>query len=55
MAEVNAPVADEPPENPFRLKIYNFVKNDWFDAYFITTIIVLNTLTMCMDFYGASE
>ena len=54
MAEVHAPVADEPPENPFRLKIYNLVKTDYFE-WFITGIIVLNTLTMCMDFYGASE
>ena len=31
MAEVKAPVMDQPPENPFRLKIYWLVARDWFD------------------------
>ena len=31
MAEVKAPVMDQEPENPFRLKIYRLVTKDWFD------------------------
>ena len=42
------------PESPFRQKVYNLVRLDCFD-FFITTVIVLNTITMCMDYYGASE
>lgn len=55
MAEVKAPVIEQKPENPFRLKVYNLVRKEWFDQWFITGVIVANTITMCMDFYGASE
>ena len=54
MAEVRAPVKQVEPQNPLRLQIYKLVTNDYFD-YFITFIIALNTITMCMDYYGASE
>jgi len=55
MTEVKAPVIEVAPTKPFRLMIYNLVRLKWFDQYFITAIIVLNTITMCMDYYGASE
>ena len=55
MAEVKAPVIEVEPTNIFRLKIYNFVRQEWFDQYFITAIILMNTVTMCMDHYGASD
>ena len=42
------------PKNVFRSKVYKIVTTDKFD-YFITAIIALNTITMCMDYYGASE
>lgn len=54
MAEVKAPVMKVAPQNPFRLWVFNFVNKEWFDQYFITLIILLNTITMCMDYYGAS-
>ena len=54
MAEVKAPVIEVVPTNVFRLKIYNIVQKAWFD-HFITLVIVMNTITMCMDHYGASE
>lgn len=31
MAEVKAPVIEVKPENPFRLKVYNLVTQNWFD------------------------
>ena len=55
MAEVKAPVIEVEPEDPFRNWIYKRVRHDWFDQYFITAVIVANTITMCMDYYGASE
>lgn len=55
MAEVKAPVIEVEPTNPFRLKIYTLVQQDWFDKYFITSVIVANTITMCMVYEGASE
>lgn len=56
MAEVKAPVRKVRPENPFRRKIYDFITyKDMFDNYFITVMIALNTITMCMDYYGASK
>ena len=54
MAEVKTPVLDLPPTNFIRLQIYHFVRLEWFD-HFITAIILMNTVTMCMDYYGASE
>ena len=54
MANVKVPVMETVPENPFRRKVYDLVRRDCFD-YFITAVIVLNTITMCMDYYGASE
>lgn len=54
MAEVKAPVKDVPPESAFRLKVYHLVRTNAFD-YFITGIIMANTITMCMDYQGASD
>lgn len=54
MAEVKAPVIEVEPENPFRRKIFHFVGHAYFE-YAITLVIVFNTITMCMDYYGASE
>jgi len=54
MAEVKAPVKQVPPADRCRQPIYRLVINDRFD-YFITIIIALNTVTMCMDYYSASE
>ena len=42
------------PKNACRLRVYNIVRQDYFD-FFITSIIALNTITMCMDYYGADE
>lgn len=54
MAEVKAPVIEVEPDNPFRNKVFHFVRHDWFE-YAITIVILMNTITMCMDYYGASE
>ena len=54
MAEVKAQVKDVEPENPFSKKVYWIVSSSKFD-YFITAIIALNTITMCIDYYGASD
>lgn len=54
MAEVKAPVIEVAPENPFRNKVFHLVRHDWFE-YAITIVILMNTITMCMDYYGASE
>ena len=54
MAEVKAPVMKVAPTNKCRLAVFNFVQQDWFDQYFITGVILLNTITMCMDYHGAS-
>ena len=55
MASAKVPVIEVEPDNIFRKKIYNLVRQDWFDHYFITSVILLNTVTMCMEFYGASK
>ena len=55
MASAKVPVIEVEPENLFRKRIYNFVRQDWFDHYFITSVILLNTVTMCMEYYGASK
>ena len=54
MAEVSPSVISVQPENKFRLAIYNFVNTNFFE-WFITLIIVLNTVAMCMEFYGAPD
>ena len=54
MAEVKPPVLEQEPENIIRKKIFFLVRQNWFD-YFITAVILMNTVTMCMDYYGASE
>ncbi len=53
MADVKVPVMEVVPDSPFRKKIYKIVRSDLFE-YFITAVIVLNTITMCMDYYGSS-
>ena len=55
MASAKVPVIEVEPENLCRKKIYNFVRQEWFDQYFITIVILLNTVTMSMEYYGASE
>ena len=54
MAEVEPPVLEVEPENIIRKWIFFLVRLDAFD-YFITAVILMNTVTMCMDYYGASE
>ncbi len=53
MVEVKAPVTEVVPKNTFRLKIYNLVKSSFFENL-ITVFIMLNTIVICMDFYGSS-
>ena len=54
MAEVKAPVIEVVPTNIFRLLIYKIVNKVWFE-HFIMAVIVMNTIAMCMDHYGASD
>ena len=52
MAEVRPAVISQKPNNAFLAKIYWFVNTTFFE-WFITFVIVLNTVTMCMEYYGA--
>ena len=42
------------PDDPFRLKIYNMMVNIWVDNL-IMTIIILNLVTMAMNFENQSD
>ena len=52
MAEVRPAVSSLEPKNWCLLKLYVFVNSKFFE-WFITFVIILNTITMCMEFYGA--
>lgn len=54
MAEVRPSVISRKPNGKFRLAIFWFVNTNFFE-WFITFVIVLNTITMCMEFYGAPD
>ncbi len=41
------------PSNPFREYCYRFAINSYF-TYFMATIIIVNTVVLCMDYYGSS-
>jgi len=53
MVEVSAPVVPIEPTNCLRLKFFQVVESDIFDS-FIMVVILLNTIVLCMEFYGAS-
>lgn len=42
------------PDNKCRLFVYHLVNSRCFDGL-VTIVIILNTITMCMEYYGASE
>ena len=44
----------KPEHNRCRLFVHNFVVSKFFEGL-ITIVIVLNTVTMCMEYYGAQE
>ena len=45
-------VVSQKPKNVFLRKIHWFVNTNFFE-WFITFVIVFNTVTMCMEYYGA--
>jgi hypothetical protein len=53
MCEVNPPVDSTRPMG-FRGRVYDLCEKPAFE-YFITAVIVANTILLCMDYYGAGE
>ena len=54
MLHVSLKIRPTPPKNRFRKFFYKIVVSNKFEI-FITFIIVLNTLFLCMDYVGASQ
>jgi len=53
MVTVNVRVKPIEPDSPFRKHFFKLVDNDVFE-YFIVVCILINTLFLCMEYYGSS-